>query len=398
MEKEILECVLKRNWKDSTPVKVVSMEVVPAVANDVNFLSTVKRYNLKVILGNGRTAKKSFFVKTSSGEGTVSNFTEKLSTFKTEVKMYEALQEFEYIMEESQDSDDVLWCQMIYHIPYSCIVMEDLKAKGFYMIERRGLFDLEHSKLAIHALGRYHGISKILEERGLLSPQGFQPWFIFDEEVVKIALWAINAMVEGIKKMWDPSWTPIVDKIKLTKESLFQKLKAFSELDETKFNLLNHGDCHKNNIVFKYDWDKRPIGIKLVDFQMIHYGSPCLDLNYFMYLSIEPSVRRENFNLLIKTYHDSLLNTLNKYQYRGNKPDLEEILAGMEKYNFVGLYLHLTRYPNLFMSEDVGKQIDIQKLLETGGKEGYALELFKPDPALVDGMGAELKSFAETLS
>ncbi|XP_014278700.1 uncharacterized protein [Halyomorpha halys] len=394
MDKEILECVLKRNWKDSTPEKVVSMEVVPAVGKFVNFLSTVNRYNFKIILGNGRTAKKSLFIKTSSTDESIIAYNEGRGTFKTEIKMYEVFKEFEYIMAEFKDSDDVLWCQMIYYIPYTCIVMEDLKAKGFYMISNKDLFDLEHCMLAIHALGRYHGICKILEDRGLLSSTGYKPWCFFDNEVIQLKYWGIVALVEGIKKTWDPSWTQIVDKIKITKESLSQRLKKLEEVDETKFNLLNHGDCNKNNILFKYDWAKRPIGIRFVDFQMVHYGSPCLDLTYFLYLSSDPSVRRENFDLLMRTYHDSLLNTLNKYQYKGKKPDFEEILAGMEKCSFIGLFIFLTRYPSLCMSEETGPQIDMKKVVASGGKEGYADEHFKPD-LLEDGMGPDIKTFAE---
>nr|XP_014278701.1 uncharacterized protein LOC106682394 isoform X2 [Halyomorpha halys] len=353
MDKEILECVLKRNWKDSTPEKVVSMEVVPAVGKFVNFLSTVNRYNFKIILGNGRTAKKSLFIKTSSTDESIIAYNEGRGTFKTEIK-----------------------------------------AKGFYMISNKDLFDLEHCMLAIHALGRYHGICKILEDRGLLSSTGYKPWCFFDNEVIQLKYWGIVALVEGIKKTWDPSWTQIVDKIKITKESLSQRLKKLEEVDETKFNLLNHGDCNKNNILFKYDWAKRPIGIRFVDFQMVHYGSPCLDLTYFLYLSSDPSVRRENFDLLMRTYHDSLLNTLNKYQYKGKKPDFEEILAGMEKCSFIGLFIFLTRYPSLCMSEETGPQIDMKKVVASGGKEGYADEHFKPD-LLEDGMGPDIKTFAE---
>ncbi|CAH1406874.1 unnamed protein product [Nezara viridula] len=392
MEKEILECVLKRNCKDLTPEKVVSLEIVPAVEKYVNFLSSVNRYNLKVVLGNGRTVKKSLFVKTASTDAFIDAFNNRLGTFKNETMMYTTLKEMEYLMEEFQDYDDILWCRMIYHIPYTCIVMEDLKAKGFRMVGKTDLFDFEQGMLGVHALGRYHGMCKALEERGHLSLQGLRPWFIFDKDTHHHMYWSIVSLVEGIKKLWDPKWIPVVEKIKLTTESLTQRLEKLNVIDETKFNVLNHGDVNKNNIVFKFNYDERPVAVRFVDFQMLNYGSPCIDLMYYIYLALQPSIRHENFQLFVRTYYNALINTLDKYQYKGNKPNIEEIIEDMEKYSFVGLYLFLTRYPTLYMSED--HKMDAEKIKATDGREGFPDQMFKPEN-LEDAIGTDLKTFVE---
>lgn len=84
MNKEILECVLKKNWKDVSPEKVVSLVIVPAVESYVNFLSTVDRFNLKVILKNGRTVKKSLIIKVAHTDKLIDAFNKRLNTFKNE--------------------------------------------------------------------------------------------------------------------------------------------------------------------------------------------------------------------------------------------------------------------------------------------------------------------------
>ncbi|CAH1406875.1 unnamed protein product [Nezara viridula] len=395
MDKDILESVLKRNWKESSLEKIVSVESSPAVAKNLNFLSTVDRLKLKSILGNGKVVNKSLIIKLGTNPNEFqSEFNGRYDTFRKEVMMYDTLIKIEHLMEEFEDTEDILWCKMVHHIPYSCIVLEDLKAKGFHMAERGQFYDLDHALLAVHSLGRYHGMFKTLEARGL-SPQGLKTWFLFDnEEMHDYFYWDMTALKDGVQRLWDPSWTPIVEKIKITKTEFHERLKKFAELDESKFNVTNHGDCHKNNIVVKYGWDKRPIAMRFLDFQLVHYGSPCIDLTYMFYLAVDPFVRRENFDLILRTYHNSLVNTLDKYNFQGNKPDLEEIKDGMEKYSFMGLMLSLTWHPNFLQSEKMEELRDFDKIAATEGKEGYADEGFHPE-ILEKNIGPDIIAFVD---
>ncbi|CAH1406876.1 unnamed protein product [Nezara viridula] len=395
MDKDILESVLKRNWREVSLEKIVSVESSPAVGKHLNFLSNVDRLNIKAILGNGRIAKKSLIIKLCTVTGEFqSKFNGKYDTFKTETMMYDTLTKIEYLMEEFEDTEDILWCKMVHHIPYSCIVLEDLKARGFRMAERTQFYDLDHALLAVHSLGRYHGMFKTLETRGL-SPQGLKTWYLFDsEEMHAYFYYDLVGLVEAVKRLWNPSWTPIVEKIKITKTELHERLKTFKELDQTKFNVTNHGDCHKNNILIKYDWDKKPIAMRFVDFQLVHYGSPCTDLTYMLYLAVDPCVRRDNFDLILKTYHNSLVNTLDKYNFQGNKPDMEEIRNGMEKYSFMGLILSLTWHPNLLQSEKREELRDYKKIAATEGMEGHADEGFLPQ-VLERSLGPDIIAFVD---
>ncbi|CAH1406877.1 unnamed protein product [Nezara viridula] len=393
MDKDILESVLKRNCGETSLEKVISVENVPAVGKNISFLSTVSRLNMKVLLRDGKVVNKSLIIKLFTESNEVqSEFYRKYNTFKTEILMYDTLSKIEYLMEEFEDGEDVLWCKMVHHIPYSCVVLEDLKAKGFHMIEIDQFFDLDHVLLAVHSLGRFHGMCKTHQVRGII-PQEFKSWYLFKRERMHNYLcWDLIGLTEGVKRLWDPSWTPIVEKIKITRTEVYERFKKFSELDETKFNVINHGDCHKNNILIKYGWDKRPIAMRFVDFQLVYYGSPCVDLTYMLYMAVDPFVRRENFDLILKTYHNSLVNTLDKYNFQGNKPDLEEIKDGMEKFSFMGLILFLAWHPKLLKLEKLEELRDVEKIAATEGKEGYADELFYPE-ILEKNIGPDIIAF-----
>ncbi|XP_066905607.1 uncharacterized protein [Halyomorpha halys] len=395
MDKNILEAVLTKSWKETSMKKVISVEGIPAVGKNLNFLSDVVRLTLKVVLGNGRFVNKSVIMKIRGESNDFQvEFNAKFNTFKTETEMYNSLRQMEYLMEEIEDTEDVLWCNMIHHIPYSCVILEDLKTKGFNTIERDLFYDLDHILLSVHSLGRFHAMCKTLEVKGL-APEGLKPFFILNDIGLQgFIYWDLMALKKSVKRFWDPTWTPIIEKIKISKDEFHERLKKLSELDKTKFNVTNHGDCHKNNIVIKYNCDKQPIAMRFLDFQLLHYGSPCIDLTYMIYLATIPSVRRENFDLILRTYHNALLNTLDKYHFQGKKPDMKEIRDGMDKYLFMGSVLALSWYVNMSKSDRMEEMRDFKKIEETDGEEGYSDEYYKPDEVEED-IGPDIKVFVD---
>uniref|UniRef100_A0A336MQW0 CSON002738 protein n=1 Tax=Culicoides sonorensis TaxID=179676 RepID=A0A336MQW0_CULSO len=87
-------------------------------------------------------------------------------------------------------------------------------------------------------------------------------------------------------------------------------LDKFREIDE--FAVLVHGDFNRNNLMFKHDEGGRVIDMKTLDFQQVRYGSPCLDLAFFMYLNIQPNDRTQIWSKLLEMYHEKLLSNTSK--------------------------------------------------------------------------------------
>ncbi|XP_014274031.1 uncharacterized protein [Halyomorpha halys] len=383
MEKELLELVLRRHCKASSIDSILDLKVSPGAKDHEGWLSTVTRFTMKVVLKNGRLATKRLIMKFAQcRDKESSEFIKDYNVFKIETMMYKTvLEEMEYLMEEFEDTDGVLWCKLVHHIPYSCLILEDLKASGFDMLDRQSFLDLDSALLAAHSLGRYHGMSKKLEERGLISKDDYKAWFVFEDiEMQKSWLLNINVLIEAVKKDWDSSWEPIVDRIKFKNETFHEKLKKLGEVNESKFNLLNHGDCHKNNIMLKYDWEGKPVALRFIDFQLPHYGSPCCDLTFLLYLGVDPFIRREHYNKLVEVYYASLLRSLERFQYEGKKPTLEEMKEDMEIFSFFGLSLVLFAYPVMFASKDIplfGVDETEKNSVGTIDPERYTSESFK---------------------
>nr|XP_014294801.1 uncharacterized protein LOC106693016 [Halyomorpha halys] len=394
MEKEVLECILNCKRKENAICKVLVVESSPAVEKFRNFLSTVSRLQLRVILRNGRLATR-YLISKEAQPNTImgQQFVDEYDPFRTEIEMYDTiLKEMEYLLAEFEDTDDLLWCRMIHYVPYKTIILEDLQARGFNMVDKSFFFDLDHGLMTVHALGKYHALTKVLEERRIFEKDTFKPWYAFNNvQMQQFGLMAFQATLAGIKLHWGPKWTSLVEKVNMSPEILSGKFKELGE-KQLSFNVLCHGDCNKNNIMFKYDWNKRPIQIKLIDFQLSFYGSPCLDLNHIMYCCVDPTVRKTKYDLFMKTYHESLCSYLDIYKFLGDKPSLEDIIEGMEAYSFLGYWMFINFYPSIALADEMEKYVDIEKIMSTGGQEGYNFDLYKLE-WLKESIGPDFEVF-----
>ena len=84
MDLSELETVRQR-WKDDSSIQsVISVDREPAVSKGENFLSTVSRVTVKVVLGNGRLATRRFILKEIPKEEFTLNICKKSGIFKLE--------------------------------------------------------------------------------------------------------------------------------------------------------------------------------------------------------------------------------------------------------------------------------------------------------------------------
>lgn len=78
-------------------------------------------------------------------------------------------------------------------------------------------------------------------------------------------------------------------------------------------------------MMFKYNEKGEREDTILVDFQMGKYGSPCQDLAYFIFSSVNQAIRLEKFDYFIKYYHDNLKENLKLLDYPKPIPTLSEL-------------------------------------------------------------------------
>ena len=164
------------------------------------------------------------------------------------------------------------------------------------------------------------------------------------------------------------------DKIK--KWDLMKFMQGFMNVSDpmrSGFQVLNHGDCWVNNFMIKYDEEKNPIDILLIDFQMSFWGSPSIELLYFFISSLNDDIKVESFDDLIVYYHTELINNLKMLSYEKPVPTLGELhIDIMEKGFFAGICLMFVLFVCKLNSE---KEISIDQLF-VGGEKAEELSRF----------------------
>ncbi|CAH1392398.1 unnamed protein product [Nezara viridula] len=397
MDKEIFEVVLNKSAQDSKIKRIIEMKSESALPTGENFTSTILKITLKVVLGNGRIATKTFIAKKGYTGEAAEQPRKENSLFRTEVSVYtNVLREMGYLMEEFGDTEGPLWCEFIhYSRADSIIILEDLKASGFNTVKRTEPQDLDHARLALRSFGRYHAMAKVLEERGLISKDGYKPYiFLNDEVCIRNLLYApFQTLIKGMRKSWGEEWAEYAEKLsRVSFEELSKRTKDGGNFDDNTFKCLNHGDGWNNNMMFKHDWEGRPVEMRFVDFQVPHYNSPCMDVTYFLYSSVNPSVRHQNLNSLIELYHESLTSSLERFGYKGSKPSLEDINNGMERLVFYGTCLFTSTFPCVLTERT--DAMDLGLIFKTNGEEGYNLSVYCED-GVIEMIGEDLKALVK---
>lgn len=54
--------------------------------------------------------------------------------------------------------------------------------------------------------------------------------------------------------------------------------------------------------------------IRFIDFQVARYSNPVLDLMYFIFTCTTRELRGQNYNIYLKTYHDSLCDLISRFK------------------------------------------------------------------------------------
>ncbi|XP_055377551.1 uncharacterized protein LOC129609577 [Condylostylus longicornis] len=107
------------------------------------------------------------------------------------------------------------------------------------------------------------------------------------------------------------------------------------------FPVILHGDFNRNNLMYQYNEHQgyeNPIGVKMIDFQELRYGTPAIDLAFHMYMNMEPSIRNEFWMELLKFYHNTVINTM------ANILNVEIGHELLNPYRFEKFNEHFTKY------------------------------------------------------
>ncbi|KAI8045110.1 hypothetical protein M5D96_001288 [Drosophila gunungcola] len=131
--------------------------------------------------------------------------------------------------------------------------------------------------------------------------------------------WDLEDVERYIAHMWSPM-------------EVFEEAMQVNQVDETEFNVLNHGDCWSNNIMFNYK-DNGEIDRTIF---IGKWGTPAQDLWYLITTSASLDIKIKEFDHFIQIYHERLAECLKLLNYSKVIPSLRDLHIMMLKYGFWG--------------------------------------------------------------
>lgn len=170
-------------------------------------------------------------------------------------------------------------------------------------------FDLEHSKVAIRKLARFHAL-------GIATKYKKSEYF----EVIKKR----SKCVDFQSNDFEHICSSLLKKIELDSEMsiYFDKCKAaFSDSLKRDFwreppvepwSTIAHADFWVNNIMFHRDENARVDDVKFVDFQNFLFLSPMRELIFYLFSSTNQEVFDRHLDTLIDLYHETFLAVLER--------------------------------------------------------------------------------------
>lgn len=252
------------------------------------------------------------------------------------------------------------------------ILMGDLRAEGFEMFDRHQNQDLDHIKLVIETLARFHALSFALKDQQPERIERFKHMielFTTREEDESMQQWfdlLIARTLETLDKEAEPEVYEKTEKV-LTGKFMDMVKELTLGAEAEPYTVICHGDCWNNNMMFKYE-NGTPVAICLLDWQICRYASPVLDLMYYIFTATTKAFRDLHYEHLMNIYHESVSNFLRKL---GSDPEQlfprKALNDQLHRYGRFGLLMSVMLLPIITTkSEDVPDLEGIADKLENG--------------------------------
>lgn len=208
------------------------------------------------------------------------------------------------------------------------LAVQDLESADYSKHQEGRLLNLEHALLIIGKMAKLHACSAVIRQNSpdLLEAFLSKPDFV-DEEFTD----NFKSLTEEVAQ-WT-GYEEIADKLAEFERTLFERDQEAFEETSGNFQVLNQNNFWLNNILFQYD-NHNPEDARLINYISAFIGSPGIDLNYFLYGSINENSRKIHFKFMVREYHRILKETLEMLKYKESMPTLKDIHIEMIKKEF----------------------------------------------------------------
>ncbi|KAH8294589.1 hypothetical protein KR018_000016 [Drosophila ironensis] len=229
------------------------------------------------------------------------------------------------------------------------VLMNDLGQDGFRNFNRLECLNLEQTKFALKKLAQFHAASAMSVQVHGPFPEVFVNGMLGGNKE------ALMAFYKGMIASFQTSFMANLINFENGEDYRDKLTKAFTqipldfenltEVDPSEFNVLNHGDCWMNNLLFKTDAKGQLEDMVFVDFQNPKYGSPSQDLFYLIITSVHIDYKLKYFDYFIRHYHEQLTKHLDLLGFTGFQPSLRDLHMKMFKYGSWALFPSISILP-----------------------------------------------------
>ncbi|KAH8232672.1 hypothetical protein KR032_011415, partial [Drosophila birchii] len=338
INEKYFEKVLAQDEPDH--VKVLKFTPVAAIPPGENFTSTMLRIHIKLEMKDASVKTKTYIFKTmlpnERGGSEITDF----GLFPKEAKMYETyLPAFEALYKAA--GWDIQLAPKCLHTEERNgdihFIFEDLCVKRFKNMDRTKGLDMEHMTKSLHKLAEYHAASAVYEEQHGPYPNEFFEGFVSRKpEIKKFHEDFFRLKEKALKKAmltWGMKDAEKYVKAFPTKEQFWAQCESTLDLDPSEFHVLNHGDFWPSNLMSSYLPNDSLDKLILIDFQITTWGSPAVDLLFFLFLAPTNDLRLKEFDNFVRIYWDRLIECLKVLKFKKPLPQLRELHRSLYKKN-----------------------------------------------------------------
>lgn len=263
------------------------------------------------------------------------------------------------------------------------LILEDVSNRGYTLHPQKVDLPMDDIFAVMKEIGRFHAKGYIMKEQ---QPEKFfklindiQECRYNDEnkEVLHHYKYLINHVgVRPVVYLREHNYDRnVCDKLEKFLKDAYDNITLKTIKPVEPLAVFCHGDFTINNMLFNKN--EKEARVLLIDFALIRYGSPTIDLSTFLCLSCINQVNYNNISMVLRVYHDELtrclkengLIDLDKYSYEAFYNDyVENALFG---FTIATFFLHMLinkNYPKI--SDLLDKSIEeISDLTLTSGDD-----------------------------
>ncbi|ALC47759.1 CG10514 [Drosophila busckii] len=336
-----------REFYAEQKIKIIKLDAEPALGRGENYGGVLTRIRTEFTRQDGSLQSGHFIVKTSFESDEFSRkLMEPYDIFRREMTVYEQiLPKLKSLLLEIDDDEKIFAETMTVDYDRSALVFEDLNKRGYVMPDRLVGLDMNMARIVLRKLAKMHATSAVLNEREIGCLETFDCG-MFNRHTNNYAPCFVG-MLEAASRcvsQW-PGYEKYAEKLKAL-------VPIYMELGKRVFdvspgiNVLAHGDLWTNNVLVKYNKATgKPEDVIIIDFQYVAWGSPAIDLFYFLNSSLQLEFHLHNQEELIKYYFDIFSETLQKLRFKSHIPSLHNFHLQMKQKSFYAMHTSLMIFP-----------------------------------------------------